>query len=99
MVDRDGQFAVDPLVMEIIVDPNDVDVFRTTAKLWPSATRNKVESFELRKRILTSGLDVLRTIRARKDVDRRLRPDDPGAPVDIPDGLNSGNRRTHENPF
>jgi hypothetical protein len=38
VIDRDRQVAVDPLVMQVVVHPNDVDVIRSTPKLRTQAT-------------------------------------------------------------
>jgi hypothetical protein len=57
MIDRDRQVTITPLVVKVVVHPDNIDIFRPPSKLGLPAPRKKVERFELKEGI-AAGRDL-----------------------------------------
>src|SRR5829696_869970 len=99
MVDRDRQVTITPLVVKIVVHPDNVDIFRPPSKLGLPAPRQEVERFELNEGIPAGRDDILRPVRAWNDIDGRLGVNDAGPRIDIPHWLNCGYGGLHQDSF
>src|SRR5215207_5878334 len=81
MVHRHRQISVDPLIMQIVVDADNVDVVRPAPQLRPGAPGEVIERLELRPGVLARRLYVLPLVRAWDDLDCWLGVNNAGSGV------------------
>ena len=96
MPDPDGPAAREPLIVRIVIDADEVEVIGPAAEPGPAPARKHVPGFELGLAMGLGGEQALRPTGAGHDVDHRIDMDDPGARVDRPDRLDSGDRGAHQ---
>src|SRR5215204_6583312 len=99
MVDRDRQVTITPLVVKIVVHPDNIGIFRPPSKLGLPAPRKEVERFELKEGIAAGRDDILRPVRAWNDIDGRLGVNDSGPWIDIPHRLDCSYGGLHQYRF
>src|SRR5215217_3788443 len=92
----DGPPTEEPLVVRIVVDAKDVEIFRHAAKLWAQPARQHVPRLKLSAAIRLGRLPVVGSFRPGDGVDHRIHLHNPRLPIHTPERFSSGNRRSYE---
>src|SRR5215204_156036 len=97
MIEGHWEVTVDPLVVDVVVHPNDVDVVGPSSELRAHATRKKVQRLELGQVVLLRCNYVLRVRGPRNDMDGRLSRSNSCSRVHGSDRLDCSDSRLSEN--
>ncbi len=91
-----GSAVVDPLVVVVIVDADDIDVVGPAPQLRGAAAGDHVEGLELPLVMVGGDAPVLLAGRSGNDVDERFGEGDAGARIDIADRFDRGDGAAYE---